>query len=263
MLAPRLIPPNFRVWNRQHRAPFGRELIAERWLAKVLPAKTLLRLRGPFSVQPNNTIRRFEYPWAYHAADLAPGMRVLEIGGGLSGFQIALAKAGCDILNVDPGLEAKGVGWKCDSGGIAEMNRAFHTDVELRNATVQTADLEEESFDRAFSISVLEHLPDAEIVDVMNHVYRVLKPGGWFVLTVDLFLELIPFTSRHENRWGKNVNIRELVEATPLQLRLGDPEFLYGFDAFDADRIQANLSDFLVGAYPAMAQCLVLEKPNL
>lgn len=261
MLAPARIPKDFHAWNKREGAPFGKPLTAERWLKRLLPATTLLKLRGPFSTQPNNTIRRFEYPWAFHATPLGTGLRVLEIGGGLSGFQFILAREGCEVVNVDPGLEARGVDWRCGQEGIAQLNRAFGTHVELRNTVVQEANLSDASFDRAFSISVLEHLPDDEIIDVMNHIYRALRPGGLFIVTVDLFLELAPFTHRQENRWGKNINVRSLVDATRMKLVQGDPQYLYGVDAFDPERVQSNLADFMIGYYPALAQCLVLEKP--
>jgi hypothetical protein len=38
-------------------------------------------------------------------------MRVIEIGGGLSGFQFALSKMGCDVVNIDLGMEAAGLDW--------------------------------------------------------------------------------------------------------------------------------------------------------
>jgi len=39
----------------------------------------------------------------------------------------------------------------------------------------------------------------------------VLKPGGRLVLTIDLFLNLKPFTSRTSNQFGVNVSIGELM----------------------------------------------------
>ena len=132
------------------------------------------RHAGPFSIQRNNTTRTFEYPWAFHAAALKPGMQ-LEIGGGLSGFQFVLDRNGCKVVNVDPGMEATGVGWPCDDATMGEMNRLFGTSVELRNTVVTNAGLESSSFDRAFSISVLEHLPTAEIEDAIRAVFVVLS----------------------------------------------------------------------------------------
>ena len=261
MIAPRELPKSFDEWNRKHGAPYGRRVRVTRWAKRVLPLSLCLRVSGPFAVQPNNTTRLFEYPWAFHATPLAAGLKVLEIGGGLSGFQFHLDRHGCQVVNVDPGLEAKGVGWPCDASSMAKLNRLFGTGVELRNTVVADAHLEAEAYDRVFAISVLEHLPDEEADDAMRGALACLKPGGFCMLTVDLFLDIEPFTSQNENRFGKNASVRRLVEAAPFALVQGDPKELYGFDEFSADRVQSHLADYFIGMYPALTQCLVLQKP--
>src|SRR5262249_36139669 len=199
-------------WNNRHGAPFGRPIPRKRIWDFFRPRKSVEQLRGPFSIQINNTTREFEYPWAYESAQLKPGMHVLEFGGGLSGFQFALGQIGCDVVNVDPGLEAKGRGWPCDPASMERLNDFFGTHVELRNTTIENAKLGEGTMDRAFSISVIEHLTDEDIVDAMRCVHRCLKVGGLFILTVDLFLNLSPFCSRLSNEFGRNQNIRWLTE---------------------------------------------------
>jgi SAM-dependent methyltransferase len=262
VLARRRLPKSYREWNRAHAAPFGRDLPLEGTLRRLLPADLLLRWKGPFAVQPNTALRRFEYPWAVEAAALAPGMRVLEVGGGLSGFQFVLDRMGLRVTNVDPGLDARGVGWPCDERSMARLNRLFHAHVELRNQTIEAAGLEPGGFERVFSISVIEHLRDDDVASLLLHVRDALAPGGLFVLTVDLFLDLTPFTSRAENRFGRNVDVRELVAGSGLALEVGETAELYGYDAFDPDRIQSQLGDYMLGSYPALAQCLVLRKPS-
>ena len=189
-------------------------------------------------------------------------MRVVEIGGGLSGFQFLLDRAGCKVVNVDPGMNAKGVGWPCDQASIRKLNRAFGANVELRNCTVNRALLEAESYDRAFSISVLEHLPEDEVVEIMERVFQCLKPGGLFVLTVDLFLNLAPFTSRPENEYGRNIDLQALCGRAPFEIAVGQPAELCGFAEFDPGRIQSRLEEYVVGQYPVLVQCLVLRKPD-
>ena len=176
---------HYRRWNRQHGAPLGRWGGRSRRLRPLLPDSLYLRCGGAFSVQSSNPTREFEYPWAFEVAQLRPRMRVLEVGGGLGGFQFVLDKAGCTVVNVDPGMA--GLAWSCDQRSMRIMNRAFRTHVELRNCVIGEAGLEGGSYDRAFSISVLEHLSEQEARDVMDHVFACLRPGGFFVLTVDLF----------------------------------------------------------------------------
>lgn len=260
MIAPRAIPVEYLRWNKRYGAPYGRRYIAARLVSRLVSSGLATKIKGPFSIQPNNTTRHFEYPWAFEAANLQPGHRVLEIGGGLSGFQFVLEKYGCKVVNVDPGLESSGIGWPCTSESIGRLNRLFGTSVELRNTTMAQASLMPDSFDRVFAISVLEHLSDEDISSSVQVAAQALKPGGIFVITVDLFLDLAPFTSRTYNQYGRNVNIKWIVNQTSLVMEQGNPAQLNGFSEFDSEEIESRLEEYFVGEYPALVQCLVLRK---
>jgi SAM-dependent methyltransferase len=262
MIAPSWIPSEYRDWNWSQGAPNGHGLHLTPKEQKRLSPERIWRLKGPFGGQGNNSIREFEYPWCFHAAKLEPGMDVLEVGGSLAGFQFVLDSFGCHVVNVDPGMEAAGVGWPCDMATMRKLNRWFKTHVELRNTTIDRAELEAGRFDRAFSISVIEHLTPRDMRQVMRHVFRCLKPGGLFIFTTDLFLNLQPFTSRKSNQYGRNQNVRALVESEDWEMITGKRDELFGFDQFDADRVQSRLEKYLIGQYyPALAQCVVLRKP--
>lgn len=260
MLAPRPIPEPYRSWNQAYGAPHGHD--RPRWLTRLLPGTTVTRLQGPFSIQPNNTIREFEYPWAYETLSPRPGMKVLEIGGGLSGLQFVIERAGAHVVNVDPGMAAAGIGWPCDATTMGRLNGLFGTRVDLRNTVIEQADLEPGSFDAAVSVSVLEHLTDADLGEVMPRVFEALRPGGRFVITLDLFLEVEPFTSKKKCRFGRNIDVRKLVEMAPFVLENGRKEELYGYPEFSAEMVLSELSRHYLGAYPALAQCLTLRKPS-
>ncbi len=259
MLAPRELPDHYRRWNLVHGAPHGYTRKRIGIIKKWMPHKLWERLLGPFAIQGNNPTREFEYPWAYYSASLSPGMRVLEIGGGLSGFQFVLSKMGCSVVNTDPGMEY--LGWPCNQESMNTLNRRFKTNVELRNATVRESNLEEASYDRAFSISVIEHLANDEIAEVMKHTYRSLKPGGLFILTIDLFLNLSPFTRRECNEYGKNRDVRWIIDQAPFEISIGKPEEIYGTPEFNIQEIQSSLEKYMIGYYPVLTQCLVLKKP--
>ena len=258
MLAPRELPDQYRHWNLVHGAPHGYTRKRLEILKKFIPPKVWEQLRGPFSIQGNNPTRVFEYPWAYDSASLKPGMRILEIGGGLSGFQFVLSKIGCNVVNVDPGMDK--LGWPCNQESMNTLNRRFKTNVELRNTTVSESNLEEESYDRAFSISVIEHLSDAEILEVIKHTYRSLKTGGLFIMTIDLFLNLSPFTQLDSNEFGKNRNVRWIIEQSSFEISLGNRNELFGFPEFNHEQIQSELEKYMIGYYPVLTQCLVLRK---
>lgn len=263
MLARRAIPASYHHWNLDHGAPVGfrwRRFISQRYWTWPIAAN----LVGCFAFQPNNGTRAHEYPWAFEALDIFPGARVIEIGGGLSGLQFVLSRCGCEVTNVDPGMSARGLGWPVDQESVALLNRRFGTQVQLKNCFIDAAGLESESFDRAVSVSVFEHIPPDDILTVLSHVRRILKPGGLLVLTVDLFLDLHPFTSVHANKFGTNISTRWLVEESGFDLVGGCPEELYGFAEFRPQRILERLPEFLIGTgWPTLAQNLVLRKRGL
>ena len=261
MLAPRRIPHVFAAWNAKWRAPFGRrtQYVEPRW-------RRLNRLdvwrRGLFGFQSNNSTRVVEYPWAFHIAPVVPGLRVLEIGGALSGFQFVLARSGAAVINVDPFVDCGDGPYRMDPPTIhAKLNEYFATNVTLYPCSLPSSSLTPESFDRVYCISTLEHLGDAEIASTVREVFKVLRHGGLFILTVDLFLDLTPFTPRSRNKYGTNISLRKVVDAAAMSLVYGVEEELCGFDGFDPAGILANLGRYFMGdGDPVLTQMLVLQK---
>jgi SAM-dependent methyltransferase len=189
-------------------------------------------------------------------------MRAVDIGGSLTGMQFVLDKMGLSVVNVDPG-EAAPMGWPVDARTFKALNRAFRTHVELRRAFLEQAGIEDASVDRVFCISTLEHVPDDGIESILREVRRILRPGGQCVLTVDLFLDLAPFTDRVTNASGRNVDLSWLVQTSGLTLTTGDERELCGFPGFDPNRVQSELGDLLYATHvPALTQALVLTRPT-
>jgi ubiquinone/menaquinone biosynthesis C-methylase UbiE len=121
--------------------------------------------------------------------------------------------------------------------------------------------LPSDSVDVAYSISTIEHIPKDELPGMMREIERVLKPGGHGVFTVDLFLNLRPFTNRDHNEFGINVAPAELIAASGMSLVSGERAELLGFPEFDPQEVLARLERYLIGdRYPCMAQCFTLRK---
>lgn len=242
MIALKDLPEHFIEWNRKLNAPYGEPY---------------------FCYEPNNSTRQYEYPWAFFATPIQRGQRVLEIGGALSGFQFVLSSFGCDVVNVDPGRPARGNIPACDHATMAMLNRRFNTSVVLKHTTMEKAELQPDFFDFIFSISVIEHISEDKIESVMLSAYRCLKPGGYFIMTIDLFLNIFPFTSRKENKHGKNIDVRRLIEIAPFEVVYGKKSELNGYPGFDRDKIQGRLAYYYYGnLYPTLIQCVVLKKPG-
>lgn len=261
MLARRELPHEYALWNHDWAAPYGRDGTAVA-VVKLLGFRRARQARGPFAFQGNTVTRTYEYPWAYHQlAGLGPS-RILEIGGALSGLQFVLAKAGHEVHNVDPFIDyGKG---NYDVDPIAEhasLNRAFGTNVVLHRSTVPEAELAP-GFSAAVCISTLEHLPRQSIDDTLMAVKRLLAPGGLVVLTIDLFLNLVPFCSRTTNVWGTNVSVAWIDKVLGYQMVDGNRAELYGYPEFSTDRILSRLDEFAIGAgYPQLAQLVSFRRP--
>jgi SAM-dependent methyltransferase len=259
VIAPAALPQEYERWNQRWHAPHGRSLPFGGPLSWSLPA---LWFRGPFAVQPNSDTRRFEYPWVYDQIHrlLPRGATLVEIGGGLSGFQFVLSREGYSVINVDPGLAAKGRGWVVTPRKHTLLSRLFRAPVKLVPTVLENAHLPAQSVDGIVCISTLEHLTPEDIEGVAQAIRRILKPGGIAVMTVDLFLNVRPFADAPKNEWGTNVDIRSFLDSAGLRLVQGERRELFGFPEFDQRAVSANVARFVTGAKGvALAQCLVAQ----
>ncbi|MDH2427237.1 methyltransferase domain-containing protein [Sphaerisporangium sp. TRM90804] len=270
MIGRKALPAEYREWNAYWGAPYGREEAAALEVADRLEGFDRVdpHAFGPFAFQLTSDTRVFEYPWAYHTMEAKPGMRVLDVGAGLSGLQFVLAMEGCEVTNVDP--SAKNGEWGSLSAAMwgltphnhQRMNDAFGVDVRLIPETVQDADLPEGTFDRALCLSVLEHLDQADARGILERVAALLAPDGLFLVTVDLFFDVKPFGVLPANSYGGNIDVHQAVSGLGLELVYGDPRELLGFPEFDLERVVELVPDLLVSPrYPCASQALVLRKP--
>ena len=128
--------------------------------------------------------RLWEYPYALLAAELEPGMKVADIGCGMTAFTIYLKDhAGCEVTGVDPDVFEAGIKYKAH--GVSQEFIA-RTGLTFLKGDLDAIPLEADSQDRVFSISVMEHVPPDVRRRGMQEIARVLKPGGRAVLTVDM-----------------------------------------------------------------------------
>jgi SAM-dependent methyltransferase len=80
--------------------------------------------------------------------------------------------------------------------------------------TLETADgtalgYADESFDVAYSVSVIEHIPDSGDSKAMSELARVLRPGGLLVLT-------FPYRRQLEETWVEHDVYGQRFEGEPL-----------------------------------------------
>ena len=264
MLARRVLPAEFLRWNTKWGSPFGRCVVpgALEISRRARVDYRLARLFGPFAFQHNSTTRTYEFPWAYHAIQPRPGLRVLEVGGALSGLQFVLARSGCQVHNLDPFINYGDGDYQVDPQlRHDQLNRAFKTDVTLHKATLPEATIEG-TFDVIFSVSTIEHIPRDALTDTLVATRRLLAPGGRIVLTVDLFLDLKPFCARESNTWGTNISAKWIADVLVMELASGEPSELLGYPEFSTENVLEHLADYTMNTgYPQLAQLMVFSSP--
>lgn len=150
------------------------------------------QFRSPTYKWPRNALhnwsRIWEYPYVYEHLRAQPpskpdGQRpvVLDLGSGVTFFPFALAKLGWSVICAD-----------VDSVCQTDLERAAQVvshgpgAVSFRLIAGSRLPLADGEADAICCISVLEHIPDFE--STIREAVRVLKPGGRFVLTIDLDL---------------------------------------------------------------------------
>ena len=79
------------------------------------------------------------------------------------------------------------------------------------------------------------------------------------MFTVDLFLDVQPFTEVEVNRYGTNIDVQKLIEASGMELVVGDRAELHGFPDFRPDQVLAQRAQYVEGGYPVLAQAFVLS----
>lgn len=131
--------------------------------------------------------RAWEYPYAYYHLDKIKNkgkveqLKAADIGSGVTFFPFSIAKLGFEVtcVDIDPicaiDIPAASKVLNCEPGRVAVGL--------IANDRIP---LEDSSQDAVYCISVLEHIPNFETT--INEVYRILKPGGIFILTVDIDL---------------------------------------------------------------------------
>lgn len=97
------------------------------------------------------------------------GKRVLELGCGLGGLSLLLAKSGAELTAFDISAGSIDVARKrAEAAGVADR-------IQFDVCPAEQLPYDDESFDIAFGKAVLHHLDAAT---AHPHLYRLLRPGG-------------------------------------------------------------------------------------
>ena len=135
-------------------------------------------------------VRRFREVLMH--ADLEPGQRVLDLGCGWAYGTLWARSLGCRVAGVDLGMDQ--LQWARRSLEGAES-------LGLTRANARALPFRDRSFDRAFSVEMMEHVfrPDREAV--IAEIARVLKPGGKLSISTPNPASPIEAVKRLAVRW--------------------------------------------------------------
>ena len=119
-------------------------------------------------------------PWHLTAARLLPnlhGQKILEIGCGRGDFAIHLATR-------YPGAHISAVDFSAAAIDIAKSKAARSgIKIDFKTDDAESLSFEDCSFDFVISCECIEHVTDP--TRMAKEIYRVLRPGGRFILTTE------------------------------------------------------------------------------
>jgi SAM-dependent methyltransferase len=126
--------------------------------------------------------RKWEYPWACSRLDELDIDRkaILDAGAGMSPIALWLAQRGAVAMTIDSGLQ-RGKG-----AGFIDYEKHDSRIVSFKGDFAKMTWLPLDGLDAIVSISVIEHIPAAKRRKAWIEWHRVLKPGGWLIMTLDL-----------------------------------------------------------------------------
>jgi SAM-dependent methyltransferase len=130
--------------------------------------------------------RVWEYPFVSRLAGrlVKNGSKMLDVGSATTFFPFYLSKAlnsAVYALDNDPDHDA----YFSACSQVVKERLGLHGSIPTPiRASAECTGFEDHFFDFVYSISVVEHLSDP--VAVVEEIYRLLKPGGYMVLTFDV-----------------------------------------------------------------------------
>jgi len=125
----------------------------------------------------NKIAREFSFSRHYVWADtqvfldyIKNGDKVLDLGCGNGRLVDMLLSKEIEYFGVDQSEE------------LIKNARKNYSELQFDVMEATKLDYKDEEFDAIFSVSVLNHIPPVKHKDFFNEVFRVLKPGGYFMM---------------------------------------------------------------------------------
>lgn len=128
--------------------------------------------------------RLWEYPFAITSANIRKGMYCVDVGCGMSPFLSYLKEnINCQTIGIDPDFFESGL--KNIAFGI-NQEYLKKTNIAVIKSGMEDIPLPDNSVDRVFCISVIEHVSIDIARRGAQEMARILKPGGRLIFTFDV-----------------------------------------------------------------------------
>ncbi len=114
----------------------------------------------------------FEFLFPLLGFKLRPGAAVLDVGAGIGFLTRKLSEAGYKVKAVEPAL------------AMREKAKRLNPGVEVFGSFVSKLPLRDNSFDAVIALEVFRYLPSGDIIKGYSECLRVLKPGGYLIVTL-------------------------------------------------------------------------------
>jgi SAM-dependent methyltransferase len=214
--------------------------------ARYLPKHGYLREAVIRIVVPLDPSRYLELPETQRELDVRPGQRVLDLASPKL-LAVVLARAGAEVVSVDQ-LESEIEAWRKLTAGEPRL--------ELEVGDGRALRFEDASFDAAYSVSVLEHVPEPGDEEALRELARLVRSGGRVVVTLPyartyredwrdapVYADQGRSAGRHFfQRWYDDARVERLVAAAPA-LELVSSQ---------VSRLEPNLNDLYTRTFPLL-----------
>lgn len=122
----------------------------------------------------DNPIARRQAERVVQLLDLAPGMRVLDVGAGIGRFSIPIAaRVGADGEVVALDIQQEMLDSLAKRAGEAGL-----ANIRTLRAAAGEGSVDADVFDRALLVAVLGEIPPERRVPALREIYEALKPHG-------------------------------------------------------------------------------------
>ena len=172
--------------------------------------------------------RQWEYPWAILNSNIREGDLVLDTGCGNSPLLFYLYKRRCLCYGLDKHFSSvfsplssytikKKIAERLSRiyplyflvnphglDGLSSSARALRFNIKYINGNLNALPFNDNTFDRIFCISVIEHLLREDMLKAAGELSRILKPQGLLIVTIDV--------------WGTGLLWQDFIRGSGLSL---------------------------------------------